>query len=72
MIRMAEPKKKPGRSTSGKHTGPRRAVQLPAAWVDVADLLAKKRPMPTMWYIVDLLRKEAESAQVETPPLPWE
>lgn len=67
MLCMANKKK-----VSGKHQTPRRAVQLPDEWVKVAKELASDRPMPVMWYLVELIQRDAEAKKkADLPPLPW-
>ena len=62
-------KKKP---TGGKHTSPRKPVQLPADWLAVAQEIASERMTTAGWFIVDLIRREAEAAgRKKLPPLPW-
>lgn len=57
---------------SGKHLTPRRPVQFPTDWLKVARELAEERPMPLMWLLVELVRREAEAkGKQNLPPLPW-
>jgi len=57
----------------GVYKTPRQAVQLPAAWVQVARRLAAKTPTPTTWYLVTLIRDAAIAAgETNLPPLFWE
>ena len=71
--RMAKKKKPGGGKDDGAKQSPRRAVQLPAAWYEVAQQLARKKPTPTVWFLVELIKREAEAAGVtELPPPPWE
>ncbi len=68
MLCMASKKK-----TSGKHQVERSTIQLPKEWTELAKRLAKRRPLPTMWLIVELLRKEAEAMkEPNVPPVPWD
>lgn len=63
-------KKKP--PTGGKHTTPRKPVQFPAEWLAVARRMAATRPTPVVWYMIELIRKDAEAAGVtDLPPTPW-
>ncbi len=67
MIDMGRKKK------SGGHVTPRTPLQMPTAWYAIAANMAIKRKMPTLWVIIDVLRKEAEADGVtDLPPLPWE
>jgi hypothetical protein len=67
MIVMANKKKK-----SGQHKTPRKPVQFPIDWLAVAQGIASERPMPLMWYLVELIKKDAEQASKKNlPPLPW-
>lgn len=60
------------KKVSGKHSTPRKTIQIPADWVRVAQELAAERPMPVMWLIVELLKKEAEDRKrSDLPPVPW-
>lgn len=69
IARMAN-KKKP---SSGRHKKPRRPVQFPMDWYAIAQQLAKKRPMPTVWYLVELVKKDAEQNGIEVLPTPpWD
>jgi hypothetical protein len=67
-------KKKPqsGSSEERRQTA-RRMVGLPEKWFEVAQQLARKKPTPTVWYIVELIKREAEAAGIkDLPPPPWE
>ena len=68
MLGMAKKKK------SGKHATPRRPVQFPVDWLLVAKRRAvADRPVPLMWYLVELVKRDAEAAGVkDLPPVPWE
>ena len=67
MLCMGKKKK-----VSGKHATPRKTVQLPQDWLRVAQEMAASRPMPVMWLLIDLLRKEAEATgRKDLPPTPW-
>lgn len=69
--RMAKPNDK--KPAGGKHKKPRRPVQFPSNWYAVAQRLAKKRPMPTVWYLVELVKKDAEAnGEKDLPPPPWD
>lgn len=67
MLDMAKKKK------SGKHTSPRKPVQFPADWLEVARRRAvAERPVPLMWYLIELVKKDAEAAgEKNLPPVPW-
>jgi hypothetical protein len=68
MPSMAKKKKK----QSGKHQSPRKPVQFPADWLQLARELAEERPMPVVWFLVELVKREAEAkGKKELPPLPW-
>lgn len=57
---------------SGKHTTPRRTVQLPLDWLAVAQEIAGDRQMPVMWYLIDLLKRDAEATgRPNLPAPPW-
>lgn len=58
---------------SGKHSAPRKTIQLPQEWLRVAQEMASGRPMPVMWYVIELIRKDAEAAKkAGLPPTPWQ
>ncbi len=60
------------KKVSGKHATPRKTVQLPQDWLRLAQELAAERPMPVMWLLIDLLKREAEAkGKKALPPLPW-
>ena len=66
---LTMPKKKP---TGGTHRSPRKPVQFPEDWLDVAKDLASDRPMPVVWLLVELVKREAEAkGKTELPALPW-
>lgn len=66
-VRMAKKKK-----VSGKHATPRKPVQMPADWLAVAQDMAADRKTPTVWFLIDLIRQEAEAAgKSPLPPVPW-
>ena len=74
---MTEPEKKRGRKGSKKTSGgihkvPRRMVGIPLPWFELAQKMARKKPTPTVWYLVDLIRREADAMGEPIPPLPWE
>lgn len=61
------------KKVSGKHSAPRKPVQFPADWLKVAQELAMDRPMPTVWLLVELVKREAEAkGKKNLPPLPWQ
>ncbi len=67
MSSMAKYKK-----VSGKHSTPRQPVQIPVDWLKVARDLAEDRPMPVVWLLVELVKREAEAkGKTDLPPLPW-
>lgn len=69
MVVMSQKKPKP---TSGKHAAPRRAVQFPREWIEAAEAEAAGRPMPVMWYLVELIKKDLETkGRKGLPPTPW-
>ncbi len=75
VARMGRKKKQPGDDAKGDagKQAPRRAVQLPLKWYEVAQQLARKKPTPTVWYLVELIKREAEAAGfTDLPPPPWE
>jgi hypothetical protein len=56
-----------------RHKKARRMVGLPSSWFVVAQKLARQKPTPTVWYLVELIRRDAEAAGVkDLPPFPWE
>ena len=62
-------KKKP---SGGTHKTPRKPVQLPEDWLTVAQEMASERMTPASWFIVELIRREAEaSGRKGLPPVPW-
>lgn len=63
------PKKKP---TGGQHKTPRKPVQVPVEWLNVARKLANANRQPTLWYFLSLVADAADKAGVERPRLPWE
>lgn len=66
---MAERKKKP----SGKNVTPRKPVQVPVAWLEVARERARANRQPLLWYLIDLIKKDAEAnGRTEFPTEPWE
>lgn len=67
---MADPKKK---KPSGKNVTPRKPVQFPVPWLDVARERARANRQPLLWYLVDLVKKDAEAnGRTEFPTEPWE
>ncbi len=67
MLGMAKRKK-----VSGKHSTTRKPVQFPEDWLKVAKRMASRRPAPVVWYLIELIRLDAEAAgEVDLPPLPW-
>ena len=58
---------------SGQHVAPRKTVQFPADWLKVAQELAAARPMPVAWFLIEMVKKEAESkGKKNLPPVPWQ
>lgn len=58
---------------SGKHKAERKPVMLPAEWQRVLRGLAAERPMPAVWLLVELIKREAESKGVaDLPAVPWQ
>lgn len=71
-IRRMGRKRKPA-SDGGQHKTPRTSVMIPDAWLDIARKRAATRPMPTLWYLIELIRKDAEvNGESRFPPAPWE
>jgi hypothetical protein len=61
------------KKVSGKHSAPRKAVQLPEEWLKVAKEMASDRPMPVVWLLVELVKAEAErQGRKDLPPTPWD
>lgn len=64
-----------GKSDTDRHQKARRMVGLPLQWFEVAQKLARQKspPSPTVWWLCDLIRREAEAAgMTDLPPPPWE
>jgi hypothetical protein len=61
----------PKKSSGGKHQKKRIGVNIPAEWHAVMRQLAAKQKQPVLWYLIDLVMKDAESQDVETPEPPW-
>lgn len=60
------------KTTSGKHSTPRKPVQIPADWLRVIKELAAKRPAPALWLIIEWAEREAKSAGLkDLPVVPW-
>lgn len=59
-------------SDGGKHQTPRRMVGMPLDWFKLAQELAREKPTPTVWWIIGLIKREAEAAGKPIPALPWE
>lgn len=66
MLRMA--KKYPG----GKHTTPRKPVQIPETWIKLARQLAAKNEQPMLWYLLKLIGEAADKEGLDHPAYPWE
>ena len=66
---MAKKKKQ-----SGKHQAERRPVQLHLDWFNVAKKRAvADRPVALVYYLIELIKKDAEAAGMkDLPPVPWE
>ena len=48
-------------------------TRLPGPWYLIAQQLAKRRPTPVLWYIIELIKKDAEANGAgPLPPAPWE
>ena len=48
-------------------------VGLPLSWFAVAQKLARQKPTPTVWYLIELIEKEADAAGITDLPSPtWE
>jgi hypothetical protein len=62
----------PKKPSGGAHKAPRVAVQIPKQFADLARILAAKKQQPTLWFLLDLIAKEAEKQKIERPALPWE
>lgn len=66
---LTMPKKK---KVSGQHKTKRKAVQIPVEWFLVAQESAAQGPTPVNWYVIELIRKDAEArGRKDLPPLPW-
>lgn len=65
MLLMA--KKNPDR-----HKKPRKGIQMPQEWYEVAEGLAADRQMPVLWMMIDMLQKAASAAgRADLPDVPW-
>lgn len=63
----------PADKKSGEHKKPRQMVGIPKDWYKVAQSIARKRPTPTLWWIIALIKSEAEKEGIsDLPPTPWE
>jgi hypothetical protein len=51
---------------------PRKPIQLPDAWADLAKELANKRRQPTVWLLLELLAELAKKEGLKPPKAPWE
>lgn len=61
------------KKTKGDRKTPRTPVQFPVDWLRVARLQAAKRKQAVLWYLIDLIRSDAEADGVEDLPLPpWD
>lgn len=66
MIRM-------GKKKSGERATPRQPVQVPTDWLRIAKAMAAKRPAPVVWYLIELVKRDAEAAGLtDLPPTPWD
>lgn len=62
----------PKKKTSGRHSTPRKPVQIPEDWLKVIRSMAAERPMPAVWLIIEWAKREAEAAgRKGLPPVPW-
>jgi len=59
-------------SSSGKHKKKRIGVNFDQDWHAAMRVLAAKRKMPVLWYLMDLVKADADANMVETPAPPWE
>lgn len=60
------------KKVSGEHKTPRKTVQIPEDWLRFAQRMAARRPLPVMWLLIELLRKEGESSgEKDIPITPW-
>lgn len=59
---------------SGKHTTPRKNVQIPEDWYWVAKKRSvAERPVSLIYYLIELIKKDAEDAGMkDLPHVPWE
>lgn len=62
------------KKVSGKHSTPRKPVQIPVDWIKLARRRAvADRPVPLVWYLIELIKRDAEAAGEEgIPAVPWE
>jgi hypothetical protein len=62
----------PKPSDGGKHKTPRTAINFPKDWYALIRDRSGARAQPKLWYLIELVRKDAEQAGVEDiPPVPW-
>ena len=71
MPRMDKPKPpkpppKPSRKTN------RKPVQYPTDWLDLAWDMANDRKQPVLWFLLELIAKQADAEKRSRPRLPWE
>lgn len=52
---------------------PRVATQIPRDWwIVIRKLAHKAKQAQYLWYLLDLVAREADEADIDRPKLPWE
>lgn len=73
MVRMEKKKRRGRPPEKDRHKTPRKPMQLPVPWIDVAKQIARNRPMPAVWLVVRLIADEAARQGItDLPPFPWD
>ena len=74
---FAPPKFRPmgkKKSDSGKNKAPRKPVQMPTVWLEVARARAREARQPVLWYLISLIEKDVRDsgAPIVLPAMPWD
>lgn len=74
---FAPPKFRPmgkKKSDSGKNKTPRKPVQMPTVWLEVARARAREARQPVLWYLISLIEKDVRDsgAPIVLPAMPWD
>jgi len=60
------------KKSTDRHKVARKVIQMPEDWHQVAESLATEGQTPTLWLLISLIKKEAESRGIKNlPPVPW-